>query len=159
LLKLKKYTSKNSPYQLHIEILSNVECTNNFEQGQRERIFIKDICKRVLKSSTVLYVLRKEEKTLGFIALSVNSIDFLPSFQVDYLFVNNLYRGVVLEELDHTKTSIYLIEFAIEIAKEIQEKVGLRSLVLLPDSQRLEAIYKDIGFQKFPKKDWMFFKL
>jgi len=159
LLKLKKYTSKNSPYQLHIEILSNVECTNNFEQGQRERIFIKDICKRVLKSSTVLYVLRNKEKTLGFIALSVNSIDSLPSLQVDYLFVSNPYRGVLLEELKNTKTSIYLIEFAIEIAKEIQDKVGLRSLVLLPDSQRLEKIYKDIGFQKFSKKDWMFFKL
>lgn len=159
MLKLKKYTSKNSPYQLHVEILSDVECANIFEQGQRESIFIKDICKRVLKSSTVLYVLRNNEKTLGFIALSVNSIDALPSLQVDYLFVSNPYRGVVLEELDNTKTSIYLIEFAIEIAKEIQDKVGLRSLVLLPDSQRLEEIYKKIGFQKFPKKDWMFFKL
>jgi len=136
-----------------------VECTNDAEQGQRESIFIKDICKRVLKSSSVLYVLMNKEKTLGFIALSVTSIDSLPSLQVDYLFVNKLYRGVSLEVLENTKTSIYLIEFAIEIAKEIQEKVGLRSLVLLPDSQRLEKIYKDIGFQKFPKKDWMFFKL
>jgi hypothetical protein len=159
LLELKKYTSKNSPYQLYIKILSDVECTDNFEQAQRETIFIKDICKRVLKSSTILYVLRDKEKTLGFIALSVNSIDSLPSLQVDYLFVSNPYRGVILEELKNTKTSIYLIEFAIEIAKEIQEKVGLRSLVLLPDSQRLEYIYKKIGFQKFPKKDWMFFKL
>ena len=57
------------------------------------------------------------------------------------------------------KTSIYLIEFTIEIAKEIQEKVGLRYLVLLPDDERLQQVYQDIGFQKFSKKDWMFFKL
>ena len=159
MLELKKYNSKNSSYQFHVKILSDVELSTNSEQAQRETVFIKDICNRVLKASTVIYTLQNQGKTLGFIALSVSSIDSFPSLQVDYLFVSNQYRGLVLEELEETKTSIYLIEFAIEIAKEIQEKVGLRYLVLLPDDERLQKVYKDIGFEKFPKKDWMFFKL
>jgi len=159
LLELKKYNSKNSPYQFHVKILSDIELSPNSEQAQRETVFIKDICNRVLKAGTVIYTLRNEGKTLGFIALSVSSIDSFPSLQIDYLFVSSPYRGLVLEELEATKTSIYLIEFAIEIAKEIQEKVGLRYLVLLPDDERLYKVYQEIGFQQFPKKDWMFFKL
>ena len=159
MIELKKYNSKNSPYQFHVKILSDIELSSNSEQAQRETIFIKDICNRVLKSSTVVYTLQNEGKTLGFVALSVSSIDSFPSLQVDYLFVSSQYRGVVLEELEDTKTSIYLIEFAIEIAKEMQEKVGLRYLVLLPDDERLQKVYRDIGFAKFSKKDWMFFKL
>jgi hypothetical protein len=159
LIEFKKYTAKNAPYQLHREILSHVELSFQTEQAQRENIFIKDVCNRVLKSNTVIYILRNGEDTLGFIALSVSSIDSFPSLQVDYLFVDNTYRGVVLEVLENTKASIYLIEFAVEIAKEIQEQVGLRYLVLLPDDKRLEQIYQEIGFLKFPKKDWMFFKL
>ena len=57
------------------------------------------------------------------------------------------------------KQSTYLIEFAIEIAKEIQDQVGLRYLVLLPDNDRLQSIYKDMGFQVLPKNEWMFIKL
>ena len=159
MIEFKKYTAKNSHYQLHREILSTLKLSLNMEQAQRENIFIKDICNRVLKSNTVIYMLRYGEKTLGFIALSVSSIDSFPSLQVDYLFVDSTYRGVVLEGLEDTKSSIYLIEFAIEIAKEIQDQVGLRYLVLLPDDKRLEKIYQEIGFLKFPKKDWMFFKL
>jgi hypothetical protein len=52
-----------------------------------------------------------------------------------------------------------LIEFAIEIAKEIQDQVGLRYLVLLPDNDRLQSVYKDMGFQVLPKNEWMFIKL
>ena len=63
------------------------------------------------------------------------------------------------EKLDNTKTSIYLMEFVIEMAKEIQDKVGLRYLVLLPDNERLQSVYKDMGFQVLPKQEWMFIKL
>lgn len=64
-----------------------------------------------------------------------------------------------LDILDNTKTSHYLVEFAIETAKELQEIVGLRYLVLLPDNDRLQAIYKEMGFNKLNKQNWMFLKL
>jgi len=159
LLEFKKYNAHNSSYRLSIDILSQVKLSADREQAEREEMFIKDICKRVSKKSTVLYLLRNREKTLGFIALSVSSIDSFPSLQIDYLFVSHPYRGVVLKELEESKTSIYLIEFAIEIATQIQDKVGLRSLVLLPDNERLSKNYQEIGFVKFPKKEWMFLKV
>jgi hypothetical protein len=49
LIELKKYNSKNSPYQFHVKILSDVELSSNSEQAQRETIFIKDICNYALE--------------------------------------------------------------------------------------------------------------
>ncbi len=144
---------------MSIDILSNLKLSTNLDNAQREKLFIEDICKRVQKNGTVIYLLRDGNETFGFIALSVSSIDTFPSLQVDYIFVSEPYRGVPLEKLDNSKTSTYLIEFAIEIATEIQEQVGLRYLVLLPDNDRLQSVYKDMGFQVLPKKEWMFIKL
>ncbi len=159
MLELKKYNATNANYRLAIDILSNLKLSDNLDNSEREKLFIEDICKRVQKNGTVIYLLRDSDETFGFIALSVSSIDAFPSLQVDYIFVSEPYRGVPLENLDKSKTSTYLIEFAIEIAKEIQEQVGLRYLVLLPDNDRLQSVYKDMGFQVLPKKEWMFIKL
>ena len=159
MIELLKYNHKSASYRLAIDLLNDVELSPNSDQAQREKSFTEDICKRVQKAGTVLYLLKHEEVTLGFIALSASSIDDFPSLQVDYLFVNNPYRGVELDFLDNTKTSNYLIEFAIEMATELQENVGLRYLVLLPDNDRLQSIYKDMGFQVLPKNEWMFIKL
>ena len=159
MLELKKYNATNANYRLAIDILANLKLSDNLDNAQREKLFIEDICKRVQKSGTVLYLLRDADETFGFIALSVSSIDTFPSLQVDYIFVSESYRGVCLEKLDNTKTSTYLMEFAIETAKEIQDKVGLRYLVLLPDNERLQSVYKDMGFQVLPKQEWMFIKL
>ncbi len=159
MLELKKYNATNANYRLAIDILSNLKLSDNLDNSEREKLFIEDICKRVQKNGTVIYLLRDADETFGFIALSVSSIDTFPSLQVDYIFVSEPYRGVALKKLDHSKTSTYLIEFAIETAKEIQEQVGLRYLVLLPDNDRLQTVYKDMGFQVLPKKEWMFIKL
>ena len=159
MLELKKYTSQNTSYRLGIDILSQVKLSTQLEQEQREKDFIEDICKRVQKSSTVLYRLNHNEDTLGFIALSVSSIGDFPSLQIDYLFVNHTFRGKSLEILDNLKTSTYLIEFAIELAKEIQELAGLRYLVLLPDNNKLQDVYKNIGFLNLPKQEWLYIKL
>ena len=159
MLELKKYTSKNASYRLGIDILSRVSLSTHADQAQRERDFIEDICKRVQRSSTVLYLLQHGNETLGFVALSVSSIGDFPSLQIDYIFVNNAYRGEALAILDGLKTSTYLIEFAIEVAKEIQEIAGLRYLVLLPDNNKLQDVYKNIGFLNLPKQDWLYIKL
>ena len=159
MLELKKYTSQNVSYRLDLDVLSHVELSTHLEQSQRERDFIEDICKRVQKSSTVLYLLKHNNDTLGFIALSVSSIGDFPSLQIDYLFVNHTFRGQSLEILDNLKTSTYLIEFAIELAKEIQGLAGLRYLVLLPDNNKLQDVYKDIGFLNLPKQEWLYVKL
>ena len=156
---LKKYNAANANYRLSMDILSYLKLSTSLDNSQREKLFIEDICKRVQKNGTVIYLLRDGSETFGFIALSVSSIDTFPSLQVDYIFVSEPYRGVPLKTLDDSRTSTYLIEFAIEMAKDIQERVGLRYLVLLPDNDRLQSVYKDMGFQVLPKKEWMFIKL
>jgi len=159
LLELKKYTFHNASYRLGIDVLSSVKLSADLEQSEREKNFIEDICKRVQKSSTVLYLLKYGGDTLGFIALSVSSIGDFPSLQIDYLFVNHSFRGQELDILDNLKTSTYLIEFAIEVAKEIQQIAGLRYLVLLPDNDKLQDIYRNIGFLNLPKQNWLYIKL
>ena len=159
MLELKKYTSKNVSYRLSIDILSYVKLSIHVEQAQRERNFIDDICNRVQKSSTVLYILKDDNNTLGFVALSVSSIGDFPSLQIDYLFVSHAFRGKSLEILDNLKASTYLIEFAIELAKKIQELAGVRYLVLLPDNNKLQDVYKNMGFLNLPKQDWLYIKL
>ena len=159
MLELKKFTSNNASYRLGIDVLSTIELSQDIEQAQRETHFIKDICKRVQKPSTVLYHLKNNTDTLGLIALSVSSIGEFPSLQIDYLFVNRTYRGKPLEILDNLKTSTYLIEFAIEIAKEIQDIAGLRYLVLLPDNDKLQDVYKNMGFSALYKQNWLYIKL
>ncbi|MCF6244172.1 MAG: GNAT family N-acetyltransferase [Sulfurovum sp.] len=139
--------------------MSSVKLSSNLKQSQREKSFIEDICKRVQKTSTVLYLLKLDNNILGFIALSVSSIGDFPSLQIDYIFVNHAFRGKPLEILDNLKTSDYLVDFAIEIAQEIQKLAGLRYLVLLPDNDKLQNVYKDMGFINLPKQNWLYLKL
>ena len=107
----------------------------------------------------MLYLLKHNKETLGFIALSVSSIGDFPSLQIDYLFVSHAFRGRKLEVLNNLKTSEYLVDFTIEVAQEIQELAGLRYLVLLPDNDKLQRVYKEIGFLNLPKQDWLYIKL
>jgi hypothetical protein len=159
LIEIKKYNSITTEYQLSKKLLESLELSDLFEQKHRETLFIKDICKRVKKSKTVLYVLKRDNENLGLISISSTSIEDFPALQIDFLFVSKKYRGLVLEELDNVKTSEYLIELVISIAKDIQENIGLKYIVLLPDNNDLEKIYKELNFNKLNKTGWMFISI
>ena len=159
---IKKATSRKYnivQYQLSKKIIASLELSDLFEQKHRETLFIEDICKRVKKSKTVLYVLKKDNENLGLISISSTSIEDFPALQIDFLFVSKKYRGLVLEDLDNVKTSEYLIELVISIAKNIQENIGLKYIVLLPDNKDLEKIYKELNFNKLNKTGWMFISI
>ena len=159
MIEIKKYNSITTEYQLSKKLLESLELSDTLEQKNREILFIKDICKRVEKSKTVLYVLKKDNEELGLISVSSSSIEDFPALQIDFLFVSKKYRGVILEELDNVKTSEYLIELVISIAKNIQESIGLKYIVLLPDNKDLEKIYKELNFNKLNKTGWMFISI
>ena len=159
MIEIKKYNSITTEYQLSKKLLESLELSDTLEQKNREILFIKDICKRVEKSKTVLYVLKKDDEELGLISVSSSSIEDFPALQIDFLFVSKKYRGVILEELDNVKTSEYLIELVISIAKNIQESIGLKYIVLLPDNKDLEKIYKELNFNKLNKTGWMFISI
>ena len=52
----------------------------------------------------------------------------------------------------------YLINLAISLAEDMSKKLGLRYIVLSPDSDNLKEKYLSVGFKKL-NKDWMFFKI
>lgn len=159
MIEIKKYNNITTEYQLSKKLLESLELSDILEQKNREILFIEDICKRVEKSKTVLYVLKKDNEELGLISVSSSSIEDFPALQIDFLFVSKKYRGVILKELDNVKTSEYLIELVISIAKNIQESIGLKYIVLLPDNKDLEKIYKELNFNKLNKTGWMFISI
>jgi hypothetical protein len=158
LLEISKYSKDSSTYSLHTKLLSKVKLSKDIDKSSRENLFIKDICKRVEKSKTVLYVLEIKDEVIGFISLSATSIEDQPSMQIDYIFVSENYRGVPLEILDNLKPFKYLIEMAINLAKKLRLEIGLRYLALSPDNDELKEKYKKVDFQSL-NKDWMYFKI
>ena len=158
MLEISNYSNNSSTYGLHTKILSKVKLSDERNQSQRENLFIKDICKRIEKSKTVLYTLEINEDIIGLVALSATSIQDQPSLQIDYIFVNDVYRGVEIQELDNLKPFRYLIEFSINLAKEIKLSIGLRYLVLSPDTDELKHKYEKVSFQPL-NNDWMYLKI
>ncbi len=123
----------------------------------REELFIKDICIRISKSKSVLYVLESGEEIIGLVALSASSVTDQLSVQIDYIFVSQSFRSQNLEILNNLKPFRYLINLAISIAEDMSKKLELRYIVLSPDSDNLKEKYLSVGFKKL-NKSWMFSK-
>ena len=158
MIQIKQYHKDNIPYNLNRVLIKNITLSSDIEYKNREELFINDICNRVMKSKSVLYILQDNETVIGFIALASTSIKDQPSLQVDYIFVNNNYRGIVMSKLDHCKPFRYLLDFSISLAKDIKKSIGLRYLVLSPDTDDLIIKYNKIGFKKLDNQ-WMYLKI
>ena len=91
--------------------------------------------------------------------MSASSIEDFPVIQVDYLFVDYKYRKVYIDELEGT-ISNYLLLFAMNVAENVKETIGLKYLALYPDAQseKLISHYKEMGFSVL-NKYWLFIKL
>lgn len=158
MLEIINYNSSNSSYNPYTSILKKLQFSDDVQQSNREELFIKDVCTRVSKSKSVLYVLEFEEKIIGLIALSATSITDQPSIQIDYIFVSNSFRNKNLEILNNFKPFRYLINLAISLAENMSKTLGLRYIVLSPDNDDLKDKYVKVGFKKL-NKEWMFFKI
>lgn len=158
MLEIINYNSSNSSYNPYTSILKKLQFSDDVQQSNREELFIKDVCTRVLKSKSVLYVLEFEEKIIGLIALSATSITDQPSIQIDYIFVSNSFRNKNLEILNNFKPFRYLINLTISLAEDMSKTLGLRYIVLSPDNDDLKDKYVKVGFKKL-NKEWMFFKI
>lgn len=158
MLEIINYNSSSSSYNLYTSILKKLQFSDDIQQSSREELFIKDVCTRVSKSKSVLYVLEFEEKIIGLIALSATSITDQPSIQIDYIFVSNSFKNKNLEILNDFKPFRYLINLAISLAEDMSKRLGLRYIVLSPDNDDLKEKYLNVGFKKL-NKNWMFFKI
>jgi hypothetical protein len=158
LLEIINYNSSSSTYNLYATILKKLQFSDDIQQSNREELFVKDICNRVSKSKSVLYVLESEEKIIGLIALSATSVIDQPSMQIDYIFVSQSFRSKNLSILNENKPFRYLINLVISLAEEMTKKIGLRYIVLSPDNDNLKEKYLSVSFKKL-NKDWMFLKI
>lgn len=158
MLEISNYNSNSSTYGLYRNLLSKIKLSNDINDSQRESLFIKDICNRIEKSKTVLYVLELNKEIIGLISLSATSIQDQPSMQIDYIFVSENYRGKNLEELDNLKPFKYLIEMAINLVKEVKLLVGIRYIVLSPDNEDLKYKYEKVSFKEL-NDEWMYLKI
>lgn len=160
MIQVLNYNHQSSPYNLSVKILNGVQLSNDISLAGREENFIKDICNRVIKSKSVLYLLKNDDDSdiVGLIALSVTSVNEQPALQIDYILVSSKYQGKVLPELEDCKPFRYLIKLAISLGEKISLELGLRYIVLSPDNNDLKEKYNNVGFEHL-NDDWMYFKL
>lgn len=102
---------------------------------------------------------------LGYLALSASEVVIndtkKPIGQIDFLFVNNRYRGKEYSVLDGEKVSTLLLEHAMAKFYEVRENIGVSYLVLYSDggckNEKLVEFYKSMNF-KFAtaKKECMY---
>ncbi|MEA3497749.1 MAG: hypothetical protein U9R16_01700 [Campylobacterota bacterium] len=59
MIEIQSYDSSSSTYKLYLKLIDNIELSSDINSSNIELLFIKDICKRIEKSKTVLYVLKK----------------------------------------------------------------------------------------------------
>ena len=157
MIEILNYNSRNTPYNLIANLLNQLQVSNN-SLSSREELFIKDICNRVCKSKSVLYLLIIDGIVVGLVALSVTTIEEQPSLQIDYIFISDKYRGKSMKILENNKPFRYLIKMTISIAEEISKNVGLRYIVLSPDNDTLKEKYIRVGFENLTD-NYMNFKL
>ncbi len=142
-----------------VKLLQSFTYHSDINRASRERGLLEETIKLVQKKKTLLYVLQKDKNFLGLISLSASSIDDAPVVQIDYLFVDFNYRKIIIDELNNTIAK-YFIVFAMDIAKNIQQTIGLKYLALYPDAQSKNLIthYKNMGFNIL-NKEWLFIKV
>ena len=109
-------------------------------------------------SSSVKYQLSK--KLLNSFELSNDAEQKIR----EELFIKKICQNVEKSKFVlYVVTFKYLLDLIIHEAKEIQSKVGVKYIVLLPDNDNLLPRYQELGFEKINHKEnqdgWMFFSL
>lgn len=148
-------------------ILNKFNTINSFRKlislasNERERTFIKDICKKC-GEDIIIYYLSQGQIIYGFVAVSVNKINNIPCISIEYLLVKEEYRKKIYEELDKKFISEFLIYFVYELGKKLKNDIGIRWLALIPDNAQLEKYYiNTYNFVKYEtnKKVFLFLSL
>ena len=62
MIQILNYNIDSSTYGLYSKISQKLKLSQDITQANRETLFLKDICKRIKKSKTVLYILEKEDE-------------------------------------------------------------------------------------------------
>ena len=122
-----------------------------------ERSYVRQVFQRARKKAVRIHLLKKDGVPCGFIALSIDDFNDVPSIIIEYLFTSVPYRRQAYLELGESaiKISEYLIGQVLCMATEISARVPLRYLALQLATDRHEALYKPHGFIREEGTHWM----
>ena len=124
-----------------------------------ESQYVRQIAKLAKSNQTRIHLLVDDDNTPhGVIALSASQLLDQPCIVVNYLFTSKQYRGLAYQELDK-KISEHLVDFAIMTATEINDKVPIRYVALLPGHEKLISFYEIWGFKSLDKTGWLFLRI
>ena len=142
---------------LHPQVfLKKIGCTNHHELN-----YCSQLIKRAASNQVRLHILANStnKQIIAFIAISASELKSSPCVTIDYLLTAPPYRGTCFEELGNMKASEYLIDYAINLATQVNADIPFRYLALQPAHDKLLPLYNSLGFVPLDKTGWLFFKV
>lgn len=130
----------------------------NFRYGNPdEQNYVRQVLQLAHKKAAKVHVLKKDGVPCGFVALSIDNFNEVPSIIIEYLFTSVPYRKQTYPELGEPpiKISQHLIGQALRMAADIATKVPLRYIALQLATDRHEALYSPHGFIRDEGTNWM----
>ena len=107
----------------------------------------------------------KENEVIGFTALSTTKeVDDISGILVEFLYLKAQYRGKT-DEISQSKYSYLLLDYIIATGIEIQKKIAINHIYLVPINAKVRDIYHRYGFENIPGsgnnefEDYMVFNL
>lgn len=124
-----------------------------------ERQYVRHMVKYARNNHSRIHLfLGKDNSPHGFIALSVTFLLKQPCVKIDYLFTSLSHRGRIFADT-RGKISQHLLNFAIATATDIDQKVPITYVALLPVHDRLIPFYQAWGFDSLDKSDWLYLRI
>lgn len=124
-----------------------------------ERQYVRQVAKLAFNRKTRIHLLANEANIpCGFTALSISHLLDQSCLVVDYLFTSKEHRGISFDDLG-MKISEYLVDFAINTAREINDRAPIRYIALMPGHDKLISFYGSWGFKNLDKTGWMFLRI
>lgn len=124
--------------------------------------YFEQVCKDARKDRTKLHVLKINGVNVGLIAISIQCMEQKFNqkkyLNIDYVFVDNQYRKIIIEELGK-KVSDFMIEIAIRFALDINAIVPLSFVAAEPAHDDLVPLYQSNGFTELQEAKNTFFVL
>jgi hypothetical protein len=122
-----------------------------------EQNYVRQVFQLAHKKAAKVHVLKIDGTPCGFVALSIDNFNDVPSIVIEYLFTSVPYRKQIYPELGEPpiKISEYLIGQALLMAADIATKVPLRYIALQLATDRHEALYSSHGFIRTEGTNWM----
>lgn len=125
-----------------------------------ERQYVTQVAKQASSRKTQIYQLCDHDSIrYGFVALSIATLNKQPCMVIDYLFTSKPYRKQIFSDLGNVKVSEFLVDFAVKVAQEIDERVPIHYISLMPAHDRLIKFYAQWDFKSLDKTGWFFVRI